>query len=173
VKRPHGAERTTGESGRIDREPGAAVGELLAQLIEPDPGLGRRREVRGLDGGHAVEPARGEREVGGRVAREPRSRALDAHAPPFLMRRAEQQRDRVGGAGRDARDAVVARFQHGAFAEQRGDFLENRHATALLLHSRQAWSGTTFPGFTRSSGSKTFRTACMAPRDSASKIMGI
>src|SRR2546430_3063037 len=37
------------------------------------------------------------------------------------------------------------------------------------VHSRQACTGTTFPGFTRSSGSNTLRTACIAPSDSASK----
>ncbi len=37
-----------------------------------------------------------EREVGRGVGGHPRARALDAHAPPFLARRTQEQRDRVG-----------------------------------------------------------------------------
>src|SRR5258708_22631088 len=47
--RDDGAERAPGETGRIDREPRAAVGQLLPQLIEPDASLGGRREGGRLD----------------------------------------------------------------------------------------------------------------------------
>src|SRR2546425_6740482 len=49
-----GAERAPGEAGRIEREPGAAVGELLAQQVAADPRLGGGGEVLRLDRGDAV-----------------------------------------------------------------------------------------------------------------------
>src|SRR5437773_1475236 len=93
--RDDGAERAPGETGRINREPRAAVGELLAQLIEPDAGLGGRREVGRLDRGNPVEAAGRDREVGGSVALQPRPGAFDSYAPPFLVPGPQYQRDRV------------------------------------------------------------------------------
>src|SRR5258706_13943691 len=65
--RDDGAERAPGETGRIDREPRAAVGQLLPQLIEPDASLGGRREVGRLDRGNPVEAAGRDRQAGGAV----------------------------------------------------------------------------------------------------------
>src|SRR5258706_14029781 len=62
--RDDGAERAPGETGRIDREPRAAVGQLLPQLIEPDASLGGRREVGRLDRGNPVEAAGRDRRGG-------------------------------------------------------------------------------------------------------------
>src|SRR4030081_1745260 len=45
-------------------EPRAAVGELLAQLIEPDSGLRGCRQVRRLDRWYPIETSGGERQVG-------------------------------------------------------------------------------------------------------------
>ena len=131
--RDDGAERAAGQTGRIDSEPRAAVGELLAQLIEPDARLGGRRQVGGLDRGDAVEAARRQREVGGGVALQPRSGALDAHAPAFLMRRAEEERDRIGRSRCDARDAIRAGFEHRSFTQQCGDSFENGHDALARL----------------------------------------
>src|SRR6266850_2789595 len=126
-----GAEGTAGEAGRIDREPRAAVSELLTQLIEPDARLGRGREVGRLDGGNTVEAASREREVGGGVALEPGPRALDAHTPAFLMCGAEEERDRIRRSGRDAGHTIGAGFEDGSFAEQGADLFQDGHATAL------------------------------------------
>src|SRR6266850_483982 len=81
------AQRASRETGWVDAEPRAAVGELLAQLVESDSGFRRRREIGRLDGGDAVEAARGQGEVGGRIALQPGAGALDADAPSFLVRR--------------------------------------------------------------------------------------
>src|SRR5207245_4667816 len=40
-----GAERPAGETGGVEREPGAAVGELLAQQVAPNARLGGGGEV--------------------------------------------------------------------------------------------------------------------------------
>src|SRR5258705_9724390 len=66
--RDDGAERAPGETGRIDREPRAAVGQLLPQLVEPDASLGGRREVGRLDRGNPVEAAGRDGEGGGGTA---------------------------------------------------------------------------------------------------------
>src|SRR5258705_1714813 len=93
--RDDGAERAPGETGRIDREPRAAVGQLLPQLIEPDASLGGRREVGRLDRGNPVEAAGRDREVGGRVALQPRARTLDSEPPPLFVRGPPQPWNRV------------------------------------------------------------------------------
>jgi len=142
-----GPERPAGEAGGIDGEPGAAVSELLAQLVEPDPRLGGRGQVLGLDGRNAIESARGERQIRRRVTREPGAGAFNPNAPTLLMRGAEEQRHRVGRARGDARDTVGAGLEQGAVAQESADFLDDGHATPA--HSRQACSGTTLPGFTR------------------------
>ncbi len=111
----HGAKCAPGETGWIDRQPGAAIGKLLAQLIEPDARLRGRGEVGGFDRGDAIESARGQREVGRGVTLEPGPGAFDADAPAFLVRRAEQQGDSVGGAGGDSGDAIGAGLEDGAF----------------------------------------------------------
>ena len=63
-------------------------------------------------------------------------------------------------------------LQHGVSTQKGRDLFDETHA-ALPLHSRQACRGTTLPGFTRSWGSKTRRTACIAARESGSKIDGM
>src|SRR5258706_9331413 len=83
--RDDGAERAPGETGRIDREPRAAVGQLLPQLIEPDASLGGRREVGRLDRGNPVEAAGRDREVRGRGAPPPPARTPGSLTPPLLV----------------------------------------------------------------------------------------
>src|ERR1051325_7625995 len=176
----------------------APVGELLAQQVAPDSGFGRGGEVLGLDSGDLVEAAGGEGQVRGRVGGEPGSSALDAHAPSLFAGGAEQQRHGVGGGRRDAWHAVRGRSElDGFFAQQGADAIEQTHdsnaecgmgnaestadrpfripnsALRTPDHSRQAWIGTTFPGFTRSSGSHTCRTARMAASESPSNRSGI
>jgi 23S rRNA pseudouridine1911/1915/1917 synthase len=63
----------------------------------------------------------------------------------------------------------LGRHVHGFGAQQRAHAVEDAHER----HSRQAWMGTTLPGFTRSAGSNTRRTACIAASASPSKIHGM
>src|SRR5258705_4580643 len=79
--RDDGAERAPGETGRIDREPRAAVGQLLPQLIEPHASLGGRPEGGRLDLGNPVEAAWRDRGVGGLLGLAPPARATSADAP--------------------------------------------------------------------------------------------
>src|ERR1051325_2374156 len=162
------------EPRRIEREPGAPVGELLAQQVAPDSRFGRGGGGLGLHSGDLVEAAGGEGQVRGRVGGEPGSSALDAHAPSLFAGGAEQQRHGVGGGRRDAWHAVRGRSElDGFFAQQGADAIEQTHdsnaecgmgnaestadrpfripnsALRTPDHSRQAWIGTTFPGFTR------------------------
>src|SRR4029077_2474803 len=77
----------------------------------------------------------------------------------------------VGSGGRDPGRLVPrTAFEDGVRSEEGRNLLDEAHAA---LHSRQAWIGTTLPGFTRSWGSNTRRTARMAARDWPSKIAGM
>src|SRR3989454_11244591 len=80
--RDHRPEGAAGEPRWIEGEPRAAVGELLAQQIAADARLGGRGEILRLDRRDLVEPARGERHVGGRVGGPPPARPFHAGAPP-------------------------------------------------------------------------------------------
>ena len=60
-RRHHRAEGAAREPGGIEAEPGAAVGELLAQQVAANPGLRGGGEILGLDGRDPVEASRGER----------------------------------------------------------------------------------------------------------------
>src|SRR2546422_7397339 len=64
---------------------------LFRSQIAADARLRGRGEILRLDRRDLVEPARGERQVGGRVGGQPRAGSFDADAPPLLARRAEQQ----------------------------------------------------------------------------------
>src|SRR5207245_7948584 len=88
-------------------------GERLGQLSEPDARFRGRGEVGGFDRGDAIESARGEREVGRGVTLEPGTGAFDADPPAFLVCRAEQQSDGVGGARGDAWQEIGAGFEGG------------------------------------------------------------
>ena len=153
----------------------------MAQQVAPDPRLGGGGEVLGLDGGNLVEAAGGQRQVCGGVRGQPAGGALDPDAPPLGAGGAEQQRDGIGRGGRDARHAIAGGSHvDGVVAEQGTDAVEEAHGASTPHstfrtpdHSRHACTGTTFPGFTRSSGSNTWRTARMAARESPSKIIGM
>src|SRR5438045_1884985 len=114
---------------------------------------------------------------------------------------AEEEGDGIGRSRRDPGNAVLSRLEYRSFTEKRGDFVEDGHragssaiadcglrivdwtlplrfrnpksAVRNRLHSRHACTGTTLPGFTRSFGSNTRRTACIAPNDSGSKMSGM
>src|SRR5256886_11164013 len=85
--RDRGPEGAAGEPRWIEGGPRAAVGELLAQQIAADARLGGRGEILWLDRRDLVEPARGERQVGGRVGGQPRAGSFDPAAPPLPARR--------------------------------------------------------------------------------------
>src|SRR5258705_6224731 len=91
--RDDGAERAPGETGRIDREPRAAVGQLLPQLIEADASLGGRREVGRLDRGNPVEAAGRDPEVGGRGPPPPPAGTPASYPPPLPGRGPQQPSD--------------------------------------------------------------------------------
>src|SRR2546423_753348 len=78
----HGPGGAAGEPGWIGGEPRAGVGERLAQQIAAEARLGGRGEILWLDRRDLVEPARGERQVGGAVGGPPPGGPLRPGAPP-------------------------------------------------------------------------------------------
>ena len=110
-----------------------------------------------------------------RAQRRSPTHFLSASSQEARTERHAMLRERVGRVrGRPGEPGGIA--VHTASTEQRAQAAEDdfaHRAAGVARHSRQAWTGTTLPGFARSSGSKARRTARMAARVSGSKMSGM
>ena len=86
--------------------------------LERGAGLHRGDQIGGAHRDHLVERAGAEREVGGRVGRQPGAVSLDPDPPALLVRQPADLGERVGGIGRGARHGRRRRARP-AGAEQR------------------------------------------------------
>ena len=173
--RQHRAEASLRPARRIEAEPHPFVGEPPPQRLHGRARLDRGHQVGGTHREHEIERAGAHRKIGRGVGREPGAVSLDPDLPALVVRQSAHQRERVGRVRRRAGEPGGIAL-HSAGAEQRAQATEDDVAhrpAGVARHSRQAWTGTTLPGFARSSGSKARRTARMAARVSGSKMSGM
>jgi len=172
----HRADAPVGAARRIDGEPHTIVGQPPSQCFERRAGLDRRDQIGGAHRHDLLQRPGTHRKVGGRILRKPGASAFNPDFPAFLVRQAAYQRERVAGIRAGPGYPLGVPVDPGR-AEQcpktREDDVAHCRALFTACHSRQACTGKTLPGLARSAGSKTRRTARMAPRVWASKIQGM
>ena len=94
-------------------------------------------------------------QIGGRVRRQPGSPAFDPDPPAFLVGQSTHQGQGVGRFGRGARHTVRVALDPvvpSSGAKPGEDRVAHRRRLFTALHSRQACTGTTFPGLASSDG---------------------